>query len=329
MESDNINVDWITPLRFLRTDGSENDSVTHHLATFANSLPIFFRAPTLLALVWILWGVNVYAFNKFNIDYAELMNLKSNPSSVLLKPADIWLSGFCIIGLVILLFFASSALYLPLDAVLVLHSFVYFMALMLFVMPLDRLYRPGRDHLLHNIYKVFMPLSSGVLFVEVLLGDVMTSVSKVMADVGVTMCIFFNYYFHSSSSNSPENFNPHLSVDLATHEKSSYHDQAYLKIVGGNSDIADVIMTNFQDCTGSWSRPFLTSIPFLLRFRQCWVQYKATGEEKNLLNCLKYFSSLPVIWVSAFSHHYPKAASDHLQTGRLIIISLTTFDITT
>jgi len=176
------------------------------------------------------------------------------------------------------------------------------------------LYWPGRKHLLRNLYFVFMPRSSGVLFVEVLMGDVMTSISKVMADMGVTTCIFLKYFLDEDMSAMGTDSHSHIS------SKSEF-----LKAVGSNEAVADAIMANFHDCTSSWARPMLISLPFLLRFRQCWVHYKATKDTNNLLNCLKYFSSLPVIWISAVSQHYPDAASDHMHTAWIIAVTINSF----
>jgi hypothetical protein len=57
-----------------------------------------------------------------------------------------------------------------------------------------------------------------------------------------------------------------------------------------------------RECADSWMRPLVTSLPFMLRFRQCWIQYRVTGRAfPHLMNCVKYLSSLPVIWISAFT----------------------------
>lgn len=44
--------------------------------------------------------------------------------------------------------------------------------------------------------------------------------------------------------------------------------------------------------------PLISSVPFLIRLRQCFSEYKATGNKRHLYNLLKYASSLPVIILS-------------------------------
>ncbi|KAI4528580.1 EXS-domain-containing protein [Schizophyllum commune Loenen D] len=49
-----------------------------------------------------------------------------------------------------------------------------------------------------------------------------------------------------------------------------------------------------------WIAPTIMSIPYLIRFRQCLVEYSGdTSNPKPLYNALKYFSSFPVLFLSA------------------------------
>jgi len=102
---------------------------------------------------------------------------------------------------------------------------------------------------------------------------VLTSIAKVLADVEVTGCV------------------------LAAHLVTPLHGQTPAPVTGSQA------YASFErECADSWMRPLVTSLPFMLRFRQCWVQYRVTGRAfPNLMNCVKYLSSLPVIWISAYT----------------------------
>lgn len=70
---------------------------------------------------------------------------------------------------------------------------------------------------------------------------------------------------------------------------------------------------------GSWAIPWVHSIPYLIRLRQCLSEYFTSGpsvpyqdakggwhqrrSRKPLANALKYASSLPVIWLSTLHEH--------------------------
>lgn len=56
----------------------------------------------------------------------------------------------------------------------------------------------------------------------------------------------------------------------------------------------------FSSNTG-WLTPGTFSVPFLLRFRQCIIEYNSPGNDSKrpLFNALKYATSFPVIFLSA------------------------------
>lgn len=261
---------------------------------FANHFPVYFRAPVLLALVWILWGVNIWVFKLFHINYGELLNF--DPATTL-TARQVITSGLAFVGLVGIVCLAF--LYqVPFKDVLIFPSVLYLTMAFCLVIPMNVLHRPGREKLLHNLSRVFFPASTGVLFVEVLLGDVLTSISKVMADVEVTGCVLAAHMV------TPKEVGMPLHDPSEAQTSYSFHE---------------------AECADSWMRPLVTSIPFLLRFRQCWVQYRVTGRAfPNLMNCAKYLSSLPVIWISAFTQqegHFSK----ELRAAWIFAVSFNSF----
>jgi hypothetical protein len=273
--------------------GEEMDA-SASLLTFANHFPVYFRAPILLGLVWILWGVNTWVFKAFHINYGELLNFDQ---TTVLSPRQVIASGLFFILLVgiVTLGFAYK---IPFQDVLLFPSILYLTMAFSLVMPMNFLHRPGRERLLHNLARVFFPAATGVLFVEVLLGDVLTSISKVIADVEVTGCV------------------------LAAHMVTPKETELY---VHDPNEMKSSYSFHEAECADSWMRPLVTSIPFLLRFRQCWVQYRVTGKAfPNLMNCAKYMSSLPVIWISAFTQqegHFSK----ELRAAWIFAVSFNSF----
>ena len=131
-----------------------------------------FRAPALLGLVWMLWGVNVAVFRRYDIDYCELLGFNRSTAlsaRQILKSAAIYMF-FIIVGLTLIW-------EMPLSDVLIWPSVFYMAGLLLLLLPMDVLHRPGRERLLSTFTAcAFSP--KGVRFVEVLLGDTMTSLCK-------------------------------------------------------------------------------------------------------------------------------------------------------
>lgn len=58
---------------------------------------------------------------------------------------------------------------------------------------------------------------------------------------------------------------------------------------------------------GNWFVPFVTCIPYLIRLRQCLIDYSRDGRRFHLVNALKYCSTLPVLGLGAFMKTNPGA----------------------
>ncbi|ANB15708.1 Erd1p [Sugiyamaella lignohabitans] len=59
-----------------------------------------------------------------------------------------------------------------------------------------------------------------------------------------------------------------------------------------------------RSCGGQWLVPVISSIPFLIRLRQCTIEYLATGNKQHLFNFAKYLSAMPVILLSALQRNF-------------------------
>ncbi|PVG02503.1 EXS-domain-containing protein [Serendipita vermifera] len=58
-----------------------------------------------------------------------------------------------------------------------------------------------------------------------------------------------------------------------------------------------------------WITPFLMSLPYAIRFRQCVAEHCTTKSSKPLFNALKYATAFPVIFLSAAQRIVPEASS--------------------
>ena len=58
-----------------------------------------------------------------------------------------------------------------------------------------------------------------------------------------------------------------------------------------------------RSCGGTYFVPFVLSIPYLIRFRQCATEYKNSSQRtdkfKHVMNAIKYSTAFPVIFLSA------------------------------
>lgn len=198
----------------------------------------------------------------------------------------------------------------PFTDVLLFPSLLYLTMAFCLVMPMNLFHRVGRERLLANLARVIFPAATGVLFVEVLLGDVLTSISKVIADVEVTGCVLAAHMV-APTSNYYDPLLTTMTTTVTSHRNQQQQQHMYSFHEAG--------------CADSYMRPLVTSIPFLLRFRQCWVQYRATGKAfPNLLNCCKYLSSMPVIWISAFTQQEGHMSRE-LKAAWIFAVSLNSF----
>lgn len=86
--------------------------------------------------------------------------------------------------------------------------------------------------------------------------------------------------------------------------------------------------TLWQQRTG-FEIPLLTSLPFLVRMRQCLSEYfvhpPAADPRRPLWNALKYATALPVIWLSAWRRKVAPVVSPLIGIDGVLLISTTWF----
>ncbi|KAF9529216.1 EXS family-domain-containing protein [Crepidotus variabilis] len=97
----------------------------------------------------------------------------------------------------------------------------------------------------------------------------------------------------------PIYFSDVILADIATSFAKVFGDiwQSLWMVKPGNSILKPPVHDNWL----RWVMPTMMSIPFLIRFRQCMVEYTSPANEsrKPLYNALKYATSFPVIFLSA------------------------------
>lgn len=61
------------------------------------------------------------------------------------------------------------------------------------------------------------------------------------------------------------------------------------------------------NCSGPLFMGLILSTPYLIRFRQCTIDYARTGARMHLANCMKYASALPVVVFASLHKSYKDA----------------------
>lgn len=149
----------------------------------------------------------------------------------------------------------------------------------MFVLPLRSLFlsHSGRSRLLATLRRISiggLAKASDGKFGDILLADVLTSYSKVMADLFVSICMMFFSGPTGSATDRPD-----------------------------------------RKCGGRVLVPLITALPFLIRFRQCLIEFvrvraapfKESGGwgGKHLANATKYATAFPVIVLAAMQRNLP------------------------
>eukprot|EP01098_Paradermamoeba_levis_P017226 TRINITY_DN9769_c0_g1_i1.p1 TRINITY_DN9769_c0_g1~~TRINITY_DN9769_c0_g1_i1.p1 ORF type:complete len:249 (-),score=39.60 TRINITY_DN9769_c0_g1_i1:128-874(-) len=220
-----------------------------HLLSRATQVPVFLRAPFIFILVIFFWGINVFVFNKYKINYARVLNLSPEDNKNL-KGSDIIFAS----GLFFLLLFSCLSLYLsdlasansavPIE---IYPMIFYLLMIFLLLLPIDSFHQETRRYLLERIKRLVIfnktkassSLDGELPFEDRFFADILTSLSKALADTEVTMCVLISHL--KSPTKRTEEARP--------------------------------------GCIHSLLLPVVVSLPFLVRIRQCHFVYQ---KKKNL-----------------------------------------------
>eukprot|EP01097_Dermamoeba_algensis_P009293 TRINITY_DN6508_c0_g1_i1.p1 TRINITY_DN6508_c0_g1~~TRINITY_DN6508_c0_g1_i1.p1 ORF type:complete len:178 (+),score=29.22 TRINITY_DN6508_c0_g1_i1:65-598(+) len=72
--------------------------------------------------------------------------------------------------------------------------------------------------------------------------------------------------------------------------------------------------------------PLFVSIPYLIRARQCIFTYSKKRSSSSALNAGKYFSALPVIWLSALKREWERTNSPHAPQIKMLWVLFVSFN---
>lgn len=103
-----------------------------------------------------------------------------------------------------------------------------------------------------------------------------------------------------SSSDSPVYFSDVVLADILTSFSQVLGDVwlSLWMLIPGNS----ILIPPAESGLLRWILPIIMSLPYLIRLRQCIVEYGHQGNPRSLYNALKYATAFPVIYLSAAQH---------------------------
>ncbi|TPX08904.1 uncharacterized protein E0L32_009608 [Thyridium curvatum] len=267
-------------------------AVESQLDSFSLTFPLPYRVAFIIILAVWGWGVNLHYLYLLNIDVPSLIRYpgRSSPTH-----APHHLSTYRLATVLSISFALSITAFWILshrDPELVIYydwlpmSYLVVLAA-LFVIPFRSLSlsHSGRGRLLATLRRVSvggLAEAHNGKFGDILLADVLTSYSKILADLFVCACMFFSR--GGSATERPD-----------------------------------------RDCGGSVVVPLIMAVPFLIRFRQCCIEYvrvrRAPFKEsagwggQHLANAAKYASSFPVLLFSALLRAAESSSSSSAGAG--------------
>mmetsp|Transcript_22249 Transcript_22249/g.46098 ORF Transcript_22249/g.46098 Transcript_22249/m.46098 type:complete len:423 (+) Transcript_22249:89-1357(+) len=258
----------------------------------AQVLWVFFRPAYLLSLCLACWAVNLHIFGRFRVDYFAVLGLAKDE---LVSPHGLLFSSVLTGVMLSLLhfFMLSHSPSLLAFAGILLSYLVALLALFSRLPPPLKRYFRWRAPLARALWRCFWPdRSKEVPFIEVLVADGLTSLSKVFFDLALGSCVVFG------------SMDTLLSVLLAG--TTSVLTQPRIELGASappmQGDRRSRLGDALDQCQQSFF-PFLAwATPFLIRARQCIVTSRnapdSTSRFMQRVNLLKYLSALPIMTFS-------------------------------
>ncbi|KAJ1967616.1 protein-ER retention protein [Dimargaris xerosporica] len=147
----------------------------------------------------------------------------------------------------------------------------------LVVAPYRALAYPERMRFLCALGRILNPsLQQPVCFGDVVLADILTSFARVFADLLSALCDLSNLVTISWPDSVPKS-RPHPPIDFA-----------------------------YRQCGYRVIKPLVIALPYAFRFRQCLGEALASSgmvRRRHIVNAIKYFTSFPVIGLSAYQQY--------------------------
>jgi hypothetical protein len=196
-----------------------------------------------------LWALNVLIFEKLRFQYHSVLSSKPQSISYLLYSASFF-------GLLYGIIIVSIANFLSASVEMALLSFYISTFTLLMIPSLPG--QEGRAAFFRLMYQVLFPITS-VSFAEVVLADILTSLSKVLKDIGFTLVIIYSKV---------------TKTDIIDHHESGM--------------ILIAVLASFP----LWLRIRQCSV-------QLWNAPDHSARIPIALNTMKYVSGFPPIWIAA------------------------------
>eukprot|EP00658_Telonema_sp_P-2_P011636 TRINITY_DN14446_c0_g1_i1.p1 TRINITY_DN14446_c0_g1~~TRINITY_DN14446_c0_g1_i1.p1 ORF type:complete len:539 (-),score=75.92 TRINITY_DN14446_c0_g1_i1:43-1659(-) len=238
------------------------------------------RPMSILLLVLWGWVANSFVFSRSGINTSALFGHQADlveglEGAVVITWAYLTLHTAPVFGVL------NHFTYMGVGLTDVWH---HVLLIVLFGVGVALLAGPGKIHQIYRPFKLpelvrilvdilTTPVAGPVTFVHVLIADYLTSLAKTFSDMYITTCTLFRSPLFSEYPN-----------EVAAHELHIVQSQ----------------------CTHSLIVPFVILIPTLCRVMQCWKVYRSTRDANNLVNLVKYLSTVPVVLISILKKLSPE-----------------------
>ncbi|KAK0195433.1 EXS family-domain-containing protein [Armillaria mellea] len=243
---------------------------------WAVSFPLPFRVMVLVGLGILGWATNLHGLKIFSVDAVSTMELRVDPSQ---QPISLRIAGVHLS--------TPSSTYGPVYRIALAYFSWCFTSWALFH------YLTYGNAVLTDVFAYIPGVSTLIImFVLVCPFNIFHKRERDKFLLSIRRCLF-------SSMDSPVYFADVVFADVFT---------SFAKVLGdvwlcmrmlapGNS----VLVPPREDGWLRWVMPAIMSLPYLVRFRQCIIEYSSPSNNSHrpLYNAVKYATSFPVIFLSA------------------------------
>ncbi|PVZ99989.1 hypothetical protein BB558_003974 [Smittium angustum] len=259
------------------------------------SFSLAYQSLVLLVLCALGWGIDLWVFNKAHVPAPTILKLsnRSKNRTGSHHGSVLKLSLLFLFAVLLLCYIDSFVQNLNSKNYFQTFSFVLIFVLILF--PFSKLFGGLRLSLLRTVFRVLNFFSTDQTELsDIVFTDVLTSCSKTFADISVVFCS--------------------LSSVITTTSKRDLHFDDVLGLTSPDSNVFDIGV-----CNSPLFNPLITSIPYSLRLYQCIRDYyqsdpDSLARKRHIANAVKYLSSFPVIFLSAFQKKYMSYRSKDIGT---------------
>ncbi|GIL87417.1 hypothetical protein Vretifemale_15533 [Volvox reticuliferus] len=233
---------------------------------FARELQLIYFQPMLpVTFALWLWGHNVQRFHALGVEYELCFSPKDR--KFLLPYGEIYriASFLTIICLTCAAGFSALVSVGAFGSAELTAVVMYFFATLLLVAPLDILGTPARLFFGQTLQRVLLPFQD-VSWADFLMADIMTSLSKSSGDLAKVAAV----------------------------------------VVTGPALHALALGVSSKQLVNPLAPPVLLAIclPYMIRFVQCIIVNRTTGNRSQLLNAAKYATAFPSIILTAIEHEH-------------------------